>query len=60
MEKKIKIQIPSVPNFILTDNPEIKLSLEEFSDGELTEIGVEWTKKLIERAKYIRKPHPVI
>jgi len=60
MEKKMKFTTPKVPNFIIVENThakegEFSVSVAEFSDEEIYEIGVEWTNKLLERAKEIRK-----
>ena len=50
MEKTItvKIKIPEIPNYISAD--EGLLPIEDFTTGELNEIGKEWTKELIEKA----------
>ena len=49
MEKKVKVNIPKVPNFIKVGNEFI--SVTEFTEDELNEIGKEWTAKLIARSK---------
>ena len=55
MKKEVNIEIPSVPNFISVGSD--RLSITEFSDEELREIGKLWTEKLIERSKEITKSH---
>ena len=53
MKKEIDIQIPRVPNFLLTRS-QISISVAEFSDDELRKVGYEWTDKLIVRANQLR------
>lgn len=49
----LKIKCPSVPNFILLDPSETPISIKEFNDSELKQIGDMWTKELIKKAKNI-------
>ena len=51
MEKKIKIQIPSVPNFIMAEGNDAKFHISDFTEKELKEIGARWTKELIAKSK---------
>lgn len=51
INKKIEIEVPSVPNFILGKEKGQKWSISEFSETDLREIGAEWTEKLIREAK---------
>lgn len=49
MDKKMKVAIPMTPNFIrVGDN---FISIKEFDENELIEIGREWTKELIKKSK---------
>lgn len=52
MEKRIKVEIPAVPNFIKAGSEMI--SIADYTDDELSKIGFEWTEKLIEHAEYRR------
>lgn len=54
MEIKIGIKIPTVPNFIMTDDGNY-IAIEDLSDSELDEIGKEWTIALKEAAKKKRR-----
>lgn len=62
MEKiiKKKIKIPTIPSFIRVgeegnSDESIILSIQDFTEEELQKIGEEWTKKLIEKSKFINK-----
>lgn len=55
METKIKIKSPLVPNFLFSEDKNIQYSISEFTDSQLEEIGKEWTKNLLKRAKGIRE-----
>jgi hypothetical protein len=49
--KKINIELPSVPNFILVKGTKETVPVSEFkTDDELREIGAEWTDELIKKA----------
>lgn len=52
-----EMEVPKVPNFILyKKNGELTpISVGEFSDEELEQIGNEWTKNLIKTAHEVRK-----
>jgi len=52
MEKKMSVKCPSVPNFLVVGTH--SLSITEFSEEELREVGKEWTERLIEHAAEIR------
>lgn len=65
--RRIKVQVPTVPNFLYIDivltESEASLfasgrtatvSIATFSDEDLSEVGKQWTEKLIARAKEIR------
>ena len=54
MNCKYPIEIPSVPNFILTEKRDVKIPLNEFDDEELNLIAKEWTRRLIKRADQMR------
>jgi len=52
MEKKITVHCPLVPNFIKTDYEMI--SIADFTEDELREIGKEWTEELIKKSKQFK------
>lgn len=52
MKKHIEVVVPSVPNFLKVGTQTV--SVAEFSNNELRQIGREWTEKLIKRAQTIR------
>lgn len=56
MQKKFTVQIPQIPNFITVG--EQKLSIADFSEGELRAIGREWTAELIKAGKKKRATRP--
>lgn len=49
MKKEIKVEIPSTPNFIKVG--EVVVSIEDFTDEELKELGKEWTEDLLKKAQ---------
>ena len=49
INKTLKIDIPTVPNFILSG--EMKFSIKDLSEHDLETIGKEWTKELIRKSK---------
>jgi len=51
MDKNFKIICPSTPNFIRVVGVEGSISISDFSEEELREIGQEWTEELVRRAK---------
>lgn len=53
MEKKFKVRIPVVPNFIIVGGTSMPIS--DFTDAELNAIGAEWTKDLKALARARRK-----
>lgn len=54
MNVKIEVEIPSIPNFIMSKVDRFTISLSQFSEDELTEIGKMWTQKLIEKSKEVK------
>lgn len=54
VQKEIILNVPRVPNFILTDDDSIKYSISDFTDEELRMIGKSWTVNLLNRANEIR------
>lgn len=54
------IKIPTIPNFIFiktrknTPNFDSKVSIGDFTDEELKDIGKKWLENLLDRAKTIR------
>ena len=60
MYKQIKILTPSVPNFILTEYLKQPITLADFTDEELKQIGESWTQELISKARGRRTPNPMI
>ncbi len=51
MYKQIKIQTPSVPNFILTEDLKQPIPIADFTDEELRAIGNDYTQELIKKAR---------
>ena len=58
MKKYIEkeIQIPTLPNFLRIgksgiEDESVVLPLSDFTEDELQEIGMEWTKQLIAKSK---------
>lgn len=51
--KQMAVNIPATPNFIIVNT--YPVSISEFSDKELHEIGKQWTIELIKRAAVIRQ-----
>ena len=51
MEKKILIDLPMTPNFIMSADGKQKWPIREFTDKELREIGKLWTNNLIRKAR---------
>ena len=54
MKKEIKVEIPMTPNYIKVGD--VVVSVEDFTEAELSEIGKEWTMALIEKANKKRIP----
>jgi hypothetical protein len=52
--KTIEVHIPLVPNFIMMGEQRHPTSISKFTEDELKEVGEEWTRKLIERARVIK------
>lgn len=52
-----KIVIPTIPNFIKVEigKESVNLSVHEFSEAELRDIGEKWTASLIIKAKRYRE-----
>jgi hypothetical protein len=46
----LKVQLPSLPNFVRTEQ-DLSLSIGSLDDDALTTIGEEWTRKLIDKAR---------
>ena len=51
----IEVHVPMTPNFLLTGDDNKPVSISNFTEKELREIGRQWTAKLIEKAKSKRK-----
>lgn len=51
----IEIEIPLVPNYLRTTSGVGTYRVGDFTDAELTAVGREWTRKLIENAERQRK-----
>ena len=49
----VKIQCPSVPNFVRDENDRV-FPVSSLTDDEIRQLGKEWTARLIERAKFRR------
>lgn len=54
MEIKIKLELPSLPNFLRTKLGDY-MAVEELSDEEIKELGAEWTAALIAMAHKKRR-----
>lgn len=52
MEKRIKVQIPMLPNYLVDTNGN-QWSLSKFSEEELRELGAEWIEALVAKSKRI-------
>lgn len=52
MEKKIKVKIPSLPNFLQleSETPSV-LPLKDFTEEQLRELAQEWTEALVKKSK---------
>ena len=51
-----KLIVPSVPSHLSVEGTKrTVVSLTELSDTDLTAIGAEWTKNLLEKAKALRE-----
>lgn len=50
MEKRFKIKIPALPNFLLTERDE-PIPVADFTEEELREVGGEWVEKLVKKSK---------
>lgn len=59
MYKQIKLQTPTVPNFILTEDLKQPIGIAEFTDDELRTIGDEWTRELVNKARKRRNQPPL-
>ncbi len=59
MYKQIKLQTPTVPNFILTEDLKQPIAIADFTEDELRQIGTEWTQELIRKAR-VRRGSPQI
>ena len=53
MQKVFKVTVPMRPNFITVGVE--KVSIADFKDAELKEIGAEWTRELLKDARMKRK-----
>lgn len=51
INKIIEINIPKVPNFIITKDGKQTIAVKYFTEKELKEIGRLWTVNLIDKAK---------
>lgn len=54
VEKTIKINIPSIPNFLISQEG-LSFPIAGFSDSDLKKIGKEWTEKLVTKAQLRRE-----
>lgn len=54
LNKKISVQVPSVPNFLLS-NGETKYDIAVMSERDLKKIARAWSEKLLENAARRRK-----
>ena len=51
VKKKLRIRVPSVPNYILTEKEDVKFHISEFTDEELEVIISKWKEALLKAAK---------
>lgn len=58
MEIKVKVQTPSTPNFITVGKETI--SIKNFTEEQLREIGAEWVEALVTKAEQLRNGPEVL
>lgn len=51
MEKKFKVHIPVLPNFLRVDGQEAMMPLSSLSEKEIREFAAEWTEALVKHAQ---------
>lgn len=54
LEVKARVRVPKVPNFILYEQSDGKISVGDLTDEQLAEIGELWTQDLLKRAAEVR------
>lgn len=52
---KVKLRVPKVPNFIMCEVGDGKVSVADLTDEQLSQIGEAWTARLMERAAEVRQ-----
>ncbi len=60
MEAKLKVKLPSLPNFITVDSSftnKAIIDVADLSDTDLKELGKEWTIALLNTQKIAGKNH---
>lgn len=51
MEIRLRVEVPTVPNFLKVEGTETSFDISAFSEEELKSIGEEWIQALIEKSK---------
>jgi hypothetical protein len=58
MEIKVKVQTPSTPNYIMVGRESV--SIKEFTEEQLREIGAECVNALVTKAEQLRNEPQVL
>lgn len=58
MDIKVKVQTPLTPNFIIVGKETI--SIKNFTEEQLREIGAEWVEALVTKAERLRNEPEVL
>ena len=51
MEKKIRIQCPTIPNYLKIVGMDEGISIKDCTEAELREVAAEWTEELIKKSQ---------
>lgn len=51
LKLEIQVKLPRIPNFLLTDDDNVKFHIGEFSKKELRKIGNLWLDEFVSRGK---------
>lgn len=58
IQAKVKLKIPSLPNFIFIDSEDVQkhsIDVKDLSAKELRQIGREWTEALVKHSEWRKK-----
>lgn len=58
MDIKVKVHTPHTPNFITVGKEAV--SIKEFTEEQLREIGSEWVEALVTKAEQLRKEPDIL